>query len=80
MNAELIAPLTGYCLVLAAGLLWIALDAETAYIFDVFGKNFDYMWNYSGERRKFTLMYGWRLLTVVLVIGIAVYLAHLEHI
>lgn len=68
-------PLVCYLLLLAAGLLWVAIDAETAYIFDVFGKNFDYMWHGSGQRWKFSLMYGWRLLSVALLIGICAYLS-----
>ena len=75
MSAELFLPLVCYALLLAVGALWIALDAETAYIFDVFGKNFDYMWRHSGRRWKFTLMYGWRLLAVASLIGGCAYLA-----
>lgn len=77
MSAELILPLAGYWLLLAAGLCWIALDAETAYIFDVFGKNFDYMWRHSGHRWKFTFMYGWRLIAVALIISACLYFAWL---
>jgi hypothetical protein len=77
MSTELILLIVGYLILLAAGLLWITLDAETAYIFDVFGKQFDYMWYHSGQRWKFTFMYGWRLLTLVLLIAVCAYLAWL---
>jgi hypothetical protein len=33
-----------YVCVLVPGLSWIAVDAEIEDIFDVFGKNFNYMW------------------------------------
>jgi hypothetical protein len=75
MSAELFLPLVGYFLLSVTGVLWIALDAETAYIFDVFGKNIDFMWRHSGQRWKFTFMYGWRLLALVLLIGVCIYLA-----
>jgi hypothetical protein len=77
MNAELVLPLVGFVLVLGGGLLWIALDSETVYIFDVFGKSFDYMWRESGRRWKYTLMYGWRLVAVLLFVGTGVSLAWL---
>lgn len=77
MGADVGLPLIGYLLLLAAGMLWIAVDAETAYIFDVFGKNFDYMWRHSGQRWKLTFMYGWRLLALLLLVAICSFLAWL---
>ncbi len=77
MSADVVILLVSYWVLLAAGLLWIALDAETAYIFDVFGKNFDYMWWHSGHRWKITFMYGWRLLAVTLLIAVCAYMAWL---
>jgi hypothetical protein len=75
MSAELFLPLVCYALLFAVGALWIALDAEAAYIFDVFGKSFDYMWRHSGNRWKFTVMYGWRLLALASLICVCAYLA-----
>lgn len=77
MGVELYFPLVCYGLLLGFGALWIALDAETAYIFDVFGKSFDYMWRHSGYRWKFTLTYGSRLLVLALLMGACAYLAWL---
>jgi hypothetical protein len=77
MSVELVLPLVGFFALLVAGLVWIAVDADTAYIFDVFGKNFNYVWHQSGRRWKYTFMYGWRLIALLLLISACAYLAWL---
>ncbi len=52
--------------------VWIAWDAETAYIFDAFGRSFYWIWHESGKRWRYLLTYGWRLavLASVILVGI----------
>jgi hypothetical protein len=65
-----------YILLTLLALLWIAYDVETIYIFDVFGKNFHYVWFDSGQRWTHLFTYGWRLAvicTFVLLNGVLSY-------
>lgn len=70
-------PLLSYLVLLTFGALWIRFDRQTAYIFDVFGKNFHYVWFESGRRWKDIFIFGWRLIAVVLLIGGCAYSAWL---
>jgi hypothetical protein len=56
--------LVAYALLLLLAILWIARDSETIYIFDVFGRNFHYVWFDSGQRWKYVFTYGWRLVAL----------------
>lgn len=60
--------LIAYTLLIVVAMLWIARDAETIYIFDVFGKNFRYVWFESGQRWTHVFTYGWRLVALCLLI------------
>ncbi len=53
--------LVAYVLLILLAMLWIAKDTETIYIFDLFGKNFHYVWFESGQRWTHVFTYGWRL-------------------
>ncbi|QDU90983.1 hypothetical protein Pla175_43980 [Pirellulimonas nuda] len=75
MNADLALPLLGYLFLLAVGVLWISLDVETAYVIDVFTKNFEFVWSQSGRRWQWISMYGWRLLALAALIGACAYLS-----
>jgi hypothetical protein len=76
MNAGLLSPLVVYLILLAVGFLWILIDKEMVYIFDVFGRGFQYMWFHSGQRWKCTIAYGTRLLALLLLIIAELYLAN----
>ena len=59
-----------YVVLTLSAYLWIAGDAETASIFDVFGRSFYYVWFESGQRWRHLFAYGWRLLLLAaLAIG-----------
>ena len=60
--------LVAYMLLTLLVLSWIVWDAETVYVFDVFGKSFYYVWVESGKRWTCLSSYGWRLLTLCTVI------------
>jgi len=62
-------PLALYIGFLLIGSLWIFCDAETYYIFDVFGRNFHYVWYQSGLRWRYSIQYGWRLLVLICLIS-----------
>ena len=68
--------LVAYILLMLLAVLWIAWDFETFFIFDVFGKNFHYVWFDSGQRWTHLFTYGWRLAglcTLVLLNGVLSY-------
>ena len=68
--------LIAYALLTLLALTWIASDAETIYIFDVFGKNFRYVWFESGQRWKHVSAYGWRLAVVCSLVVLNVILSY----
>jgi hypothetical protein len=73
---EIMSLLIAYTLLMLLALLWIAKDAETIYVFDVFGRNFHYVWFESGQRWTHVFTYGWRLVAIcslVLFNGILAY-------
>ncbi len=57
-----------YTLLMLLAMLWIMKDAETIYIFDVFGKNFCYVWFESGQRWTHIFTYGWRMVVLCLLV------------
>ena len=62
-------PLVAYVLFTLLTLSWIAWDAETIYVFDVFGKNLHYVWAESGKRWTYLFSYGWRLAAICALIA-----------
>lgn len=57
--------LATYCVLMALAFAWIAVDYETGYVFDVFGKNFHWVWYEYPKRWTTVLTYGWRLLLLI---------------
>ena len=74
MDAELATSIAGFMVLLASGLLWIIIDAETVYIFDVFGRSYRSLWQFRHPWRLM-LPYAWRLLILAVLIGGASWLA-----
>lgn len=65
--------LVAYIMATLLALIWIAWDAETIYVLDVFGRNLHYVWSESGRRWRYLFTYGWRLgvaCSLVLVNGV----------
>jgi hypothetical protein len=72
MMSEFVA----YALLTLLALTWIASDAETIHIFDVFGKNFRFVWFDSGQRWKLVSAYGWRLVALCSFVVLNVLLSY----
>lgn len=68
--------LIAYILLTLLAMLWIMKDTETIYIFDVFGKNFHYVWFESGQRWTHVFTYGWRLVVLWLLVLLLCLLAY----
>lgn len=62
-----------HLLLTLSAVLWIARDAETAYIFEAFcGESFHYGWYESPKRWNYVFTYGWRLVLLCSFTGIIV--------
>jgi hypothetical protein len=68
--------LAAYILLTLFAVVWILRDAETVFIFDVFGKSFYYVWYESGKRWTYLFTYGWRLALLCSIIVVNLFLVY----